>query len=848
MKTKLLFIWILTFILLISIASAVNPPTGGVLYYNFSSVTDLWGTSDGTNNGGTSQNFYPTYNTIGDSSPNSYIFDGSVDYVNSNLHTDFTTSGFSMSIWINTTTIEESYLIATTDEQGDNDVLFYFQVDESNSESFDFRIRGDGGANLDQLTGTTDINDGDWYHGVVTYNATSGNLSLYTNGVLEDTKIKTFTGNIDNPTHEFYIGALNNRDSRQGEFHGNIDEVKIFNITLSKAQISKIYNNGSLHTVPSNFTVTVKDIWDNSPVNNITVNVNGVNYTNNAGSMVTTHLYQNNTNTFNITVYSNENTYFNRTFYNISVSSNYIAKLVQSQINFSAFELITNNSLTGINYTIDGKTHIINDVGFFNLSAGTYNVTANKNGYFSVTQEITVLALDNKTFNITGISNSRLVITPKFAFNNVSISSFTGWIYDNNNSYNVSFSSTNGTSYVNVLNSTYITAHVFPSGYASQTINFTVINNSFPVKTYHYTFNSVRINIYNDTSTSLLAQNVSIISIWGTESDTFYTVNGTYVLHLLDPASYELRFSSSGYLDTSLFISVTNDSTQEINVYLPFNTSKELQRFVVVDQVGATVSASIIRLQREVPTFVGLWQTVDEKLTNTDGETGFYVDKSTSVFYRMIVIYNDTVKLITDKTLFLPTVSDIISLQIDLSDAGEDTAISEVVTSLVTSGVSNETYTFSWVDGANSIVGGRLVVYTEDFNLTGVPASILSDVSLNGFTGSLNYTLPVVNNTRFTVKAYIVYNGDDGLVHEEIVIFGISIIPDKNLGLLIGAVLMLFVAFITISLKPLFSSVLTISVLGILNVMKLIHIPTTVITSFIALAIIFFIKIKKGER
>src|SRR6056297_3023804 len=83
MKNKLLLIGLLALVILSSSAMALTAPEGGVSYYNFSDTTDLWGSNDATNNGATSVTDYPTYNIIGDSSPNSYDFDGS-DWVLSN--------------------------------------------------------------------------------------------------------------------------------------------------------------------------------------------------------------------------------------------------------------------------------------------------------------------------------------------------------------------------------------------------------------------------------------------------------------------------------------------------------------------------------------------------------------------------------------------------------------------------------------------------------------------------------------------------------------------------------------------------------------------------------------------
>jgi len=357
----------------------------------------------------------------------------------------------------------------------------------------------------------------------------------------------------------------------------------------------------------------------------------------------------------------------------------------------------------------------------------------------------------------------------------------------------------------------------------------------------------VRINIYNGTTNNLLTQNVSIIGIFDDDSLINYTTDGTIIIDFLTPESYELRFSSDGFINTSKYILVTNDSTQEINIYMISNDSKELQQFIVYDQVGQEVSGAIIRLQKEIIGGEQLFYTVDEKTTGSDGKTAFYVTRSTSDFYRMIVVYNDVVELITDKTLFIPGIDDIISLNIDTSTSSS-LVVKKVTSNLVISGDDNETVTFSWVDPLNSIVGARLDVYYRHFNVTNQPPMLYRSLSSNTFDGSLNVSLPVVNDSEYIVRAYIVWSNTEDLVHNRIIFFGKSITVNKGFGLLISALLFLFIAFITVSFKPLFSSIISLSLLGILSGFNLISIPVTVITSFIALAIIFFIKLKKGGQ
>src|SRR6056297_1256802 len=100
MKNKLLLIGLLALVILSSSAMALTAPSGGVSYYNFSDTTDLWGSNDATNNGATSVTDYPTYNISGNSSPNSYEFDGSNDFLLSNNNLGLSgDDSISFSLW-----------------------------------------------------------------------------------------------------------------------------------------------------------------------------------------------------------------------------------------------------------------------------------------------------------------------------------------------------------------------------------------------------------------------------------------------------------------------------------------------------------------------------------------------------------------------------------------------------------------------------------------------------------------------------------------------------------------------------------------------------------------------------
>jgi len=91
-----------------------------------------------------------------------------------------------------------------------------------------------------------------WYHAMCVYN--DSGMFLYVDGVLQD---DTDSGAIGvSVSDDFYIGTwLNDNPALFAEFDGTIDEVMIFNRTLTQAEVSAIYDAGSNHYL-NMFTVS----------------------------------------------------------------------------------------------------------------------------------------------------------------------------------------------------------------------------------------------------------------------------------------------------------------------------------------------------------------------------------------------------------------------------------------------------------------------------------------------------------------------------------------------------------------------------------------------------------------
>ena len=228
----------LLILLLSTFASAETPPSGGLTYFNFSSITDLWGSTTLTNNGANSQNVYPTFNLTGNSSPNSFNFDGSSDYIQSGSENmcegsdECTVAGW---FYLDTQPTENKHLM---DKWGTDQLLLMRTIDTA-SDKVAVLWRDSTAGTSGGSGGTTSLVAGNWYHIVSTYKRNDV-TNVYVNNVLDDT----------NPTDNFALASsvstnlFIGKDSTTSAnyFDGKMDVIKFYDIALSQTQVENLYN------------------------------------------------------------------------------------------------------------------------------------------------------------------------------------------------------------------------------------------------------------------------------------------------------------------------------------------------------------------------------------------------------------------------------------------------------------------------------------------------------------------------------------------------------------------------------------------------------------------------------
>lgn len=183
------------------------------------------------------------------------------DYINiSTTNALYNMSNFSISVWINPKNLTSESYILDHRPWGQGDAARPFSI-YAIAETVRFGVtrQSDG---LEKVVQTSDFYNGTWQHIVVKYDSGTGNLSLWRNGTIEDSDILSGGGTLKNQGDAGWYIGIKGLDLSKG-FNGSIDELGIWNRSLSKTEIEDLYNSGSgLSFLPAPPSVTL-----NNPTN-----------------------------------------------------------------------------------------------------------------------------------------------------------------------------------------------------------------------------------------------------------------------------------------------------------------------------------------------------------------------------------------------------------------------------------------------------------------------------------------------------------------------------------------------------------------------------------------------------
>ena len=166
-------------------------------------------------------------------------FDGINDNVQIADRTNFTQS-FSVSFWFKKPlTNDQDGIFLSKKYNNTHNTSWEFDSNTGNDMRFRVFVNT---SKPTQLTSSLDLNfisANTWYHVVGTYNTTA--IQLYTDGVLQDTDSLISGTEISNFPMNISLGMWMESVTH---YNGSLDEIRVYNISLTSTQILEIYNSG----------------------------------------------------------------------------------------------------------------------------------------------------------------------------------------------------------------------------------------------------------------------------------------------------------------------------------------------------------------------------------------------------------------------------------------------------------------------------------------------------------------------------------------------------------------------------------------------------------------------------
>ncbi len=189
-------------------------------------------------------------------------FDGSTNYMRKAV-ANFRSSdsaGF-ISCWIKTTGTASIRIFCSSDEAATDKLMLLYVAGAADGE---IRFSQNNGGTNNIVKGTTAVNDGNWHHIVVASSGTA--WKIYVDGVEEDLTVSSGANNGNwfadtDGRDNIVIGALITSDGTSGYWDGEIDELRIYSVVPTAAQVYALYKQpqgGKSFNVPVGALVSGK--------------------------------------------------------------------------------------------------------------------------------------------------------------------------------------------------------------------------------------------------------------------------------------------------------------------------------------------------------------------------------------------------------------------------------------------------------------------------------------------------------------------------------------------------------------------------------------------------------------
>jgi hypothetical protein len=330
---------------------------------------------------------------------------------------------------------------------------------------------------------------------------------------------------------------------------------------------------------------------------------------------------------------------------------------INFHINFSAFSKVTNAEVTPFNITIGAVTQD-NSIPF-PLSAGTYNATFSKEGWYNKIEEIVVIP-GTDSYNFTDVADSNVTFFANDGILGTPVTNFTVQILssENNFSENVTATGTNISTFLLkdiVYNITY-----FKTGYLPHSVLLNVTNASQNLTVTFFSDATLFIR-FLDEVTLTPKQNVTFDILSDAFSGRFNTTTSEFTLQNVPYTDYEIRYSllDDEYRPRSYFFRIPLQEPALANLTLLVIQENISSLFVrrFVDQAARPLENAIVEIQRAYVSQDNttiIFRTVEIAEVNTQGNAVFSAIPNTQAYRFRVLVNFSLVKTFPSTFLIAP--------------------------------------------------------------------------------------------------------------------------------------------------------------------------------------------------
>jgi len=545
-------------------------------------------------------------------------------------------SDLTISSWVKLNALNANQRIISAWGDSGNQA-YVLAIDNSNNPVWAVDTETQPNANVVTATGVT-VTTGTWYYIVATYNNALNNVSIYVDGNYEGGSIDV-GGNIGITTLNTHIGIES--DGSSYPFNGTIDEVMIFNTTLSPSNITAIYNNLSARFFAQGTQDTKNSISIDTGNNRVNVTTA---IENNSGSAVKLSV----------------------DYYDGSWSST-ASQTITSGVK-STFTISSTTTAVHLNYT---------------LVAGDLT-----NPFY------TPIVFDNFT-----VSEFNVVITDTTAPTVTLIVPANNTLFTASNSIDFNYSATDDTAVTNCslfINETYNASNVGTSNFTSTAIGdgnyHWFINCSDAIPNWGYS------GFYNLTVQAAADITIPTYTNWQNNASTLTKINGV-VNWSIDFADNSLNYYFFAHNQSGALLNVTNKSisgtTAFVNYTLDITLIKDnyiCGQYWVNDTAGNQnqTNLSCFTVTNTAPDVTTpLFNDTSPKLNEDVGANTTYSDgdsDSGTVYFKWYIndtnIWNDTFTSIASGSVLISNISstnysktDRINVSVYANDGTDDSTV-----------------------------------------------------------------------------------------------------------------------------------------------------------------------------